>query len=113
MPPVLWVALSIFFAVGAALAITILERARRRNLQAADRWATLSRVSAVLAEVLRADTALEDVARLVIPQFADWCTRKSSDASPSLMSIRRSSARSGSGSQRFRSLSKLPAGPQR
>jgi PAS domain S-box-containing protein len=80
MPPVLWVALSIVVAVGAALAITLLESARRRNLQAADRWATISRVSAVLAEVLRADTALEDVARLVIPQFADWCTLHLMDA---------------------------------
>ena len=80
MPPVLWVAPSIVVAVGAAIALAMLDGARRRNLQAAERWATISRVSAVLAEVLRADTALEDVARLVIPQFADWCTLHLVDA---------------------------------
>ena len=34
----------------------------------------ISRVSAVLAEILHADTTLEEVARLLVPQFADWCT---------------------------------------
>ena len=78
MPPALWVTLPIVVAVGAVIAA--LERARRRNLQAAVRWATISRVSAALAEVLQADTALEDVARLVLPEFADWCTLHLVDA---------------------------------
>ncbi len=70
----MWVALLIIVAVGVATAIAWLERARRRNLQAAARWAMVSRVSARLGAVLRADTEVEDVARLVVPQFADWCT---------------------------------------
>jgi PAS domain S-box-containing protein len=80
MPPALWVTVPIIVAVGAAVAIALLERARRRNLQAAVRWATISRVSAVLAERLTAATALEDVARLVLPEFADWCTLHLVDA---------------------------------
>ena len=79
-PSALQVALLIIVAAGAAVAIAMLDRARRRNLRAAVRWATISRVSAVLAEVLRADTALEDVARLVLPEFADWCTLHLVDA---------------------------------
>jgi PAS domain S-box-containing protein len=74
MPPSMWAALLVIVAVGAAMAIATLERARRRNLQAAARWAMISRVSAVLGAELRADTEIEDVARLVVPQFADWCT---------------------------------------
>jgi PAS domain S-box-containing protein len=70
----MWVALLVVVAVSAAIVIATLERARRRNLQAAARWAMISRVSAVLGTVLRADTEIEDVARLVVPQFADWCT---------------------------------------
>jgi two-component system cell cycle sensor histidine kinase/response regulator CckA len=80
MPSGLSVALPITVSVGAAIAIAMLERARRRNLQAAVRWATISRVSAALAEVLQADTALEDVARLMLPEFADWCTLHLVDA---------------------------------
>src|SRR5437762_11842137 len=80
MPPAIWVGLAIIVLAGAAVAIVALERARRRNLRAAIRWATISRVSAALADVLQADTALEDVARLVIPEFADWCTLHLVDA---------------------------------
>src|SRR5260370_443494 len=68
MPPFMWVALAVVVAIAA------LELPRRRNLKAAARWAMISRVSAVLGAVLRADTQIEDVARLVVPQFADWCT---------------------------------------
>jgi two-component system cell cycle sensor histidine kinase/response regulator CckA len=68
------VGLPAIVVAGAAIAVAMLDRARRRNLRTAARWATISRVSTVLAEVLSADTALEDVARLVVPQFADWCT---------------------------------------
>jgi two-component system, cell cycle sensor histidine kinase and response regulator CckA len=71
----MWVALpAIAVAAGALVVSIILERARRRARLAAARWAMISRVSAVLAEILHADTTLEDVARLLVPQFADWCT---------------------------------------
>jgi len=67
-------ALPAIVAAGAIVVIILLERARRRDRLAASRWAMISRVSAVLAEILHADTTLEDVARLLVPQFADWCT---------------------------------------
>jgi two-component system, cell cycle sensor histidine kinase and response regulator CckA len=70
----MWVALPAIVAAGAIVVIIFLERARRRDRLAAARWAMISRVSAVLAEILHADTTLEDVARLLVPQFADWCT---------------------------------------
>src|SRR5580765_2557099 len=70
----MWMALPAIVAAGAIVVIILLERARRRDRLAASRWAMISRVSAVLAEILHADTTLEDVARLLVPQFADWCT---------------------------------------
>jgi len=71
----MWVALPALAVAAGALVVSIfLERARRRDRLAAARWAMISRVSAVLAEILHADTTLEDVARLLVPQFADWCT---------------------------------------
>ena len=71
----MWVALpAIVVAAGAIVVIILLDRARRRDRLAAARWAMISRVSALLAEILHADTTLEDVARLLVPQFADWCT---------------------------------------
>src|SRR5205814_1047667 len=42
--------------------------------ESTERWAMLSKVSAGLAEILHADTKLEDVLRLLVPQFADWCS---------------------------------------
>jgi len=70
----MWVALpAIVVAAGALVVIILLERARRRDRLAAARWAMISRVSALLAEILHADTTLEDVVRLLVPQFADWC----------------------------------------
>jgi PAS domain S-box-containing protein len=71
----MWVALpAIVVAAGAIVVIIFLERARRRDRLAAARWAMISRVSALLAEIVHADTTLEEVARLLVPQFADWCT---------------------------------------
>ena len=70
----MWVALPAIVAAGAIVVIILLERARRRDRLAAARWAMISRVSALLAEILHADTTLEDVTRLLVPQFADWCT---------------------------------------
>jgi two-component system, cell cycle sensor histidine kinase and response regulator CckA len=69
----MWAALPAIVAAGAIVVIIFLERARRRDRLAADRWAMISRVSALLADILHADTTLEDVARLLVPQFADWC----------------------------------------
>src|SRR5258706_8905353 len=69
----MWVALPVIVAAGAIVVILLLVRARRRDRLAADRWAMISRVSALLAESVHADTTLEDVARLLVPQFADWC----------------------------------------
>ena len=71
----MWVALpAIVVAAGALVVVILQERARRRDRLAAARWAMISRVSALLAEILHADTTLEDVVRLLVPQFADWCT---------------------------------------
>jgi len=50
------------------------ERAHRRDRKAAAQWQTLSKVSAVLGEILHEHTKLEDVLRLLVPTFADWST---------------------------------------
>jgi len=60
-------------AAGILIVFVRLVRARARDRATATRWAMLSMVSALLAEILRADTTLEDVARLLVPEFADWC----------------------------------------
>ncbi len=62
--------------VAAALALMLLrvEHARRRDRQAVAHWTTISKVSAGLAEILHADTKLEDVLRLLVPEFAEWCS---------------------------------------
>jgi len=69
----MWMALPAVLVAGAIVVILVLLRARRRYRLAAARWASVSRMNAVLAEILHADTTLEDVARLLVPQFADWC----------------------------------------
>jgi len=79
-PPAAWMGLAAIAVAGAGVAVVTIDRGRRRNFRAAARWATISRVSAALAEVLQADIALEDVARLMIPEFADWCTLHLVDA---------------------------------
>ena len=61
--------------VVAAVMVTVIVRlvqARRREREATHRWAMISKVSAVLAEILHADTTLDDVGRLLVPEFADW-----------------------------------------
>jgi two-component system, cell cycle sensor histidine kinase and response regulator CckA len=61
----------------AAAMVTIIVRlvqSRHREREATDRWAMLSKVSAGLAEILNAETTLEDVLRLLVPEFADWCS---------------------------------------
>ena len=50
-----------------------LARSYRREQKSVARWAMISKVSALLAEILHADTTLDDVARLLVPAFADWC----------------------------------------
>src|SRR5471030_1899233 len=69
-----WIAL-LCLIVAAAMAIVIvrLVQARRRERASTHRWAMISKVSAVLAEILHADTPLDDVGRLLVPDFADWC----------------------------------------
>jgi PAS domain S-box-containing protein len=64
-------------AVAAAVLTGVLawyERTHRRDRKAAARWQTLSKVSAVLGEILHEHTKLEDVLRLLVPTFADWST---------------------------------------
>ena len=59
---------------GVLVAVIIrLAKSRKREQKLAARWAMISKVSAVLAEILHADTTLEDVSRLLVPEFADWC----------------------------------------
>jgi two-component system cell cycle sensor histidine kinase/response regulator CckA len=50
------------------------ERAHRRDRKAAAQWQTISKVSAVLGEILHEHTKLEDVLRVLVPAFADWST---------------------------------------
>src|SRR5476649_1447999 len=58
---------------GVLIAVIVrLVQARRREREATHRWAMISKVSAVLAEILHADTTLDDVGRLLVPEFADW-----------------------------------------
>ncbi len=60
-------------AVGAAVAIVKLARMRAATRAAAARWATTARLSVLLAEALDARTIVDDVLRLFVPQFGDWC----------------------------------------
>ena len=68
----LWAVL-IVVTVGAAAAIAALARTRALARAAAARWATTAQVSVVLAEAVDARTVLDDVLRLFVPQFGDWC----------------------------------------
>jgi|SRR5665213_4565920 len=72
----LWIApyLLRLAVAGALVAVIIrLAKSRKREQKLAARWAMISKVSAVLAEILHADTTLDDVGRLLVPEFADWC----------------------------------------
>jgi PAS domain S-box-containing protein len=74
MPGSWWIVL-LRAAVAAALVAAILRlmQSRRRERESTERWAMMSKVSAGLAEILHADTRLEEVLRLLVPQFSDWC----------------------------------------
>jgi len=69
----MWLA-AVALVVGGALTILFvrLGEARRRDRVAVAKWKTISKVSALLAEILHADTTLEDVLRVLVPTFADW-----------------------------------------
>src|SRR5712691_8217053 len=70
----MWLALLAAVAAGILIVVIVrLARARQRDREAVARWAMISKVSAVLAEILHADTTLEDVSRVLVPEFADWC----------------------------------------
>src|ERR1043166_8408776 len=69
-----WIVLLRLIVVTMIAVIVRLVQSRRREREATERWEMLSKVSAGLAEILRADTKLEDVLRLLVPQFADWCS---------------------------------------
>src|SRR5215831_9298608 len=71
----MWLA-AVALVVGGALAMLFvrLAEARHRDRVAVAKWKTISKVSALLAEILHADTTLEDVLRLLVPTFADWST---------------------------------------
>jgi sigma-B regulation protein RsbU (phosphoserine phosphatase) len=68
----LWGALMAVTA-GAALAIAALVRTRVHSRAAAARWATTARISVLLAEALDARDTIDQVLRLFVPQFGDWC----------------------------------------
>src|ERR1051325_9445877 len=67
------IALRLIVAAAMISVIVWLVKASRRERESTRRWEILSKVSWVLAEILHADTKLEDVIRLLVPQFADWC----------------------------------------
>ena len=71
-----WWLIALRGIVLAAIIVVVIRlvQSRRRERLSRERWAMLSRVSAGLAEILQADTRLEDVLRLLVPQFADWCS---------------------------------------
>ena len=70
----LWFMIPRAIVLAAMITVIVwLVKSRRRERESTKRWEMLSRVSAGLAEVLRADTKLEEVLRLIVPQFADWC----------------------------------------
>ena len=73
MPVMVLVLTAIVSAVILTLIVVGFEGARNRDRRAIARYATISKVSAGLAEILSADTTLEDVLRLLVPEFADWC----------------------------------------
>jgi signal transduction histidine kinase len=60
-------------SLGAAAAMAALARTRRRSRAAEVRWATTSRISVLFAEAADARAILDDVLRLLVPQFGDWC----------------------------------------
>src|SRR4051812_15718197 len=69
-----WIVLLRLVVAAAMVAVIVrLVQSRRRERKAAERWAMISNASVALAEILRADTTLEDVLRLLVPGFADWC----------------------------------------
>src|SRR2546423_13107293 len=69
-----WIVLLRLMVAAAMVPVIVrLGQSRRRERESTERWAMLSKVSAGLAEILHADTKLEDVLRLLVPQVADWC----------------------------------------
>ena len=70
-----WIVLARAVVVGAMItAIVRLFQASRRAREATRQWTILSKISSALAEILHADTKLEDVLRLLVPDSADWCS---------------------------------------
>jgi len=71
----MWLAAVALVVVGGLTVVVLrfVER-RHRDRLAVARWKTISKVSEVLAEILHADTTLEEVLRLLVPTFADWAT---------------------------------------
>jgi len=70
-----WIVLLRLLVAAAMVTVIVrLVQSRGRERRSTERWAMLSKVSARLAEILHADTSLEDVLRLLVPEFADWCT---------------------------------------
>src|SRR5436190_10730973 len=69
-----WIVLLRLIVAAAMVTVIVrLVQSRRRERESSERLSMLSKVSAGLAEILHADTKLEDVLRLLVPQFADWC----------------------------------------
>jgi PAS domain S-box-containing protein len=63
--------LSAGLAAGAAIAFLVVRRRQRR---AAARWGAASRVGVVLAEELENPNAIVNAMRVLVPEYADWCT---------------------------------------
>ncbi len=71
----MWLAALALVVVGGLTVVLVrFVEVRHRDRLAVAQWKTISKVSEVLAEILHADTTLEEVLRLLVPTFADWAT---------------------------------------
>jgi len=72
----MWLAAAVALVVVGGLTMVLVRfaEARHRDRRAVAQWKTISKVSELLAEILHADTTLEEVLRLLVPTFADWAS---------------------------------------
>jgi PAS domain S-box-containing protein len=60
-------------ASAASIAVVGLAALDKRHRDAAARWSITSRASVILSESLNPRQVVEEVLRLLLPRFADWC----------------------------------------
>jgi PAS domain S-box-containing protein len=65
--------IGVFILSAASIAVGALAWLDKRHRDAAARWSIASRASVILSESLNPRQVIEDVLRLLVPRFADWC----------------------------------------